>query len=220
MHRSEFRILQIFVKLFWSFCCIFWKKYRKNCEKKRKIAKFSEVWSGAKECKSCRSRKMLKNDALVAKFGVDTAENEPSKVWWFGWEKGSISNFSTKVPPAEPVVDTAEPAGCSSPTSTLVERFDIEPFSDFTTKWSNFRGLVLGCIDSYDSNQIVILQGFSRSTRFAILCTAQISKFQQKFVKLFSNFCLNLCKIASFQHFFIEFCTDSDENFSEFCWIY
>ena len=39
---------------------------------------------------------MLKNDALVAKFGVDTAENEPSKVWWFGWEKGSISNFSIK----------------------------------------------------------------------------------------------------------------------------
>ena len=36
--------------------------------------------SGAKDCKSCRSRKMLKNDALVAKFGVDTAENEPSKV--------------------------------------------------------------------------------------------------------------------------------------------
>ena len=102
---------------------------------------------------------------------------------------------------------------------TLVERFDIEPFSDFTTKWSNFRGLVLGCIDSYDSNQILILQGFSRSTRFAILCTAQISKFQQKFVKLFSNFCLNFCKIASFQHFFIEFCTDSDENFSEFRWI-
>ena len=67
-------------------------------------------------------------------------------------------------------------------------RFDIEPLFDFTAKWSNFRGLVLGCIDSYDSNQIVILQGFSRSSRFAILCTAQISKFQQKFVKLFSNF--------------------------------
>ena len=73
----------------------------------------------------------------------------------------------------------------------LVERFDIEPFSDFTTKRSNFGGLVLGCIDSHDSNQIVILQGFARSTRFAILCTAQISKFQQKFVKLFSKFCLH-----------------------------
>ena len=89
----------------------------------------------------------------------------------------------------------------------------------FTKKLSNFRGLVLGCIDSYDSNQIVILQGFSRSTRFAILCTAQISKFQQKFVKRFFKFCLNFGQFASFQHFFIEFCTDSDENFSEFRWI-
>ena len=67
-------------------------------------------------------------------------------------------------------------------------------------KWmkspAKFERLVLGCMDSYDSNQIVILQDFSRSTRFAILCTAQISKFHQKFVKLFSNFCLNFCKIA------------------------
>ena len=45
---------------------------------------------------------------------------------------------------------------------------------------------------------------------------AQISKFQPKFVKLFSKICLHSCKIASFQHFFIEFCTDSDEDFSEF----
>ena len=30
----------------------------------------------------CRSRKMLKNDALVAKIGVDTAENGPSEVSW------------------------------------------------------------------------------------------------------------------------------------------
>ena len=51
-------------------------------------------------------------------------------------------------------------------------------------KWmkspSNFEGLVLGCMDSYDSNQILILQGFSRSTRFSYFCTAQISKFQRK----------------------------------------
>ena len=41
---------------------------------------------GAKECKSCRSRKTLQNEYLVAKIGVDTAENEPSKVsrkWGF-----------------------------------------------------------------------------------------------------------------------------------------
>ncbi len=31
-------------------------------------------------CQSCRSQKMLQNECLVAKFGFDRAENEPSKV--------------------------------------------------------------------------------------------------------------------------------------------
>ena len=46
-------------------------------------------------------------------------------------------------------------------------------------KSSNFRRLVLGCIEADFCNQILIFQHFSRSTRFAILRTAQISKFQQ-----------------------------------------
>ena len=36
--------------------------------------------SGAKAHKSCRSRKMLQNEYLVAKIGDDTAENEPCEV--------------------------------------------------------------------------------------------------------------------------------------------
>jgi len=36
--------------------------------------------NGAKEYGSDRSRKMLKNEYLLAKFGVDTEENELSKV--------------------------------------------------------------------------------------------------------------------------------------------
>ena len=51
---------------------------------------------------------------------------------------------------------------------------------------SNFERLVLGCIDSYDSDQRLILLDFSRSTRFAFLCTAQISKFQQKTAQIFA----------------------------------
>ena len=35
---------------------------------------------GAKVCKSCRSRQELSNEYLLAKFGVDTAENRPLKV--------------------------------------------------------------------------------------------------------------------------------------------
>ena len=37
--------------------------------------------SGAKVRKSCRSRQELSNEYLLAKIGVDTAENEPLKVW-------------------------------------------------------------------------------------------------------------------------------------------
>ena len=36
--------------------------------------------SGAKACQSCRSRQELSNEHLLAKFGFDTAENEPLKV--------------------------------------------------------------------------------------------------------------------------------------------
>ena len=37
-------------------------------------------WSGAKECESCRSRKMLKNAPTLAIVAVHTEENEPPKV--------------------------------------------------------------------------------------------------------------------------------------------
>ena len=39
---------------------------------------------------------------------------------------------------------------------TLVERFDIEPYSDFSAKLSNFRGLVLFCIDAKFCNKIFV----------------------------------------------------------------
>ena len=52
----------------------------------------------------------------------------------------------------------------------------------------NFRRLVLGCIKTDFYNQILILQDFSRSTRFTFLCTAPNSNFQQKFIKLFDIF--------------------------------
>ena len=54
----------------------FWKKFDEF------LLKFWDL-SGAKDCKSCRSRKTLQNDYLVAIVAVDTAENEPSKVWSF-----------------------------------------------------------------------------------------------------------------------------------------
>ena len=47
----------------------------------RFLAEISRDLSGAKVCKSCsRSRQELSNEYLLAKIGVDTAENEPLKV--------------------------------------------------------------------------------------------------------------------------------------------
>ena len=46
-----------------------------------KICEF-HIWSGARACQSCRSRKMLQDGALqrwcFAKIGFDTIENEPT----------------------------------------------------------------------------------------------------------------------------------------------
>ena len=74
--------------------------------------------------------------------------------------------------------------------------------------------LVLGCMDSYDSNQIFILQGFSRSTRFTFLRTAPYSKFADlSFFSKYWDFA-NLSIII-----FVQIChfrSDLDENFSEF----
>ena len=84
----------------------------------------------------------------------------------------------------------------------LVERFDIESYSDFSAKSSNFRGLVLRCIKADFCDQILIFQHFARSRRYAILCTAQISKFQQKGGK--NNSCffnlVTFCKKSPFFH--------------------
>ena len=67
---------------------------------------------------------------------------------------------------------------------------------------SNFERLVLGCIDSYDSESRRIFQDFSRSTRFTFLCTAQISKFQQKSYYNFLPFFLILgSKFPEICHF-------------------
>ena len=62
-----------------------------------------------------------------------------------------------------------------------------------------FNCLVLLCIDSYDSERRRILQHFSRSTRFANLCTApKFSKNNFKsflLFRFFVDFCKQLLKI-------------------------
>ena len=52
----------------------------KNAKKFDEILLKNRGLSGAKARKSCRSRQELSNEYFVAKFGVDTEENEPYKV--------------------------------------------------------------------------------------------------------------------------------------------
>ena len=95
LHRSQLRKVakfhQKFTKFCWNFrnfvrfCWILWNSVKISAKFDGILLRF-RVLSGAKVWKSCRFRKTLQNDALDAKIGVDTAENEPSKVWWFGWE--------------------------------------------------------------------------------------------------------------------------------------
>ena len=60
--------------------CDCWRIFDKDAKKFGNIFLKFSVSIGAKDWKSCRSRKTLQNEYLVAKFCFDTAENEPSKV--------------------------------------------------------------------------------------------------------------------------------------------
>ena len=87
---------------------------------------------------------------------------------------------------------------------TLVERFDIGPYSDFPAKLSNFIGLVLFGIDAKFCKKIFVGKLLTRSTRFTCFCTAQTSIFQKKFVKRslifqhnFAKFHLNVPKMRA-----------------------
>ena len=71
----------------------------------------------------------------------------------------------------------------------------------------NFRRLVLVCIKADFCIQIRIFQHFSRSTKFANLCTAPDSKFADSTFADFANFC-KFSVILNFRK--IEFCN--------FCW--
>ena len=82
---------------------------------------------------------------------------------------------------------------------SLVERFDIEPFPDFSAKSANFTELVLFCIDAKFCKKIFVGKLLTRSTRFTCFCTAQTSIFQKFFVKLFRIFRQNLQNLPIFE---------------------
>ena len=75
---------------------------------------------------------------------------------------------------------------------------------------TNFKRLVLFCIDTKFCKKIFVGQLLTRSTRFTCFCTAQTSIFQQNFVIFFHIFRQNFQNLVinNFQIIFIEFCSD------------
>ena len=71
-----------------------------------------------------------------------------------------------------------------------------------------FSKLVLGCIDSYDSEKWRIFSHFSRSTRFSHFRTALNAKFQQISLTFSRNF-NKICKILKISQDF-----DKNDEFS------
>ena len=122
-----------------------------------------------------------------------------------------------------PLTAPARPRGSSAPArvagglaKTLVERFDVEAYSDFLSKWSNFIRLVVCCIDAKFCKKIFVGKLLTRSTRFTCFCTAQTSIFQKIFVKFFRIFSQKFAKFRYFWILFTDFCSDFDEILSEF----
>ena len=66
-------------------------------------------------CKSCRSRQELSNEYLLAKFGVDTAENEPLKDHFI-------------IQPWDLIFTVRRPAPATEP-----QPVEVSPFSTSTT---------------------------------------------------------------------------------------
>ena len=131
--------------------------------------------------KYCRIRKTLQTEYLVVKIGVDTAENGPSNVWRLFLGGGGVI-WSRRGQGRDRGKARRRP---------LRSRAGAALAAAVRISWSvssNFRRLVLGCIDSYDSEQRRILQHFSRSTRFKNLCTAPNAKFCKILTIIFWKF--------------------------------
>ena len=105
---------------------------------------------------------------------------------------------------------------------TLVERFDIAPYSDFSAKWSNFIGLVLFCIDTKLCKIICVWKLSPRSTQCTPLHSSAILIFCLKLkAKQFATckICKHLETLAFFLKIFAIFWQTSS-NYSEKVWFW
>ena len=93
---------------------------------------------------------MLQQEYLLSKFGSDTAENEPSRVLFKGlasylhlawihhlqsrYEPGLADHHADLHEMHAPVAGLLAAVNDSATDPILVERFDIEPYPDFSAK--------------------------------------------------------------------------------------
>ena len=126
----------------------FWKKTAKNS------AVFNENFEIRERCKGVHC--------------VDLGESFPTSIYL--QKSASIQPRTSLVKFARsPRTEPPEPKAAAA----LVARFDIEPYSDFSSKWSNFTRLVLGCINADFYNQALK----STSNKFAWILTQRLPEF-------------------------------------------
>ena len=75
----------------------------------------------------CRSRRELSKEYLLAKIGVDTAENEPLEVW------GKIQ-FIIHLPPSAEHRAATRGAGCVCASRRSVDLFCVETVHDSASR--------------------------------------------------------------------------------------
>ena len=115
---------------------------------------------------------MRKNEYLVAKIGLDTAENEPHTAMNVAKERGPSSR-RWNGRGGRPREGAARRRARRGRPRALICSIYVST--------ANFRGLVLSCIEAKFRSQILILLHFLRSTRLTHFCTAPDSKFQKVF---------------------------------------
>ena len=136
----------------------------------------------------CRSRRELSNEYLLAKIGVDTAENEPlevcGKIFNIIHWCAQPSRFFAGAEAAGASFTSASFGGFAEPGSNrhgfialaeaLVERFGIEPFPDFFRTSFSKMSKLLRALSLLYRRQILQenmrWKALTRSARFTSTC--------------------------------------------------
>ena len=144
----------------------------------------------------CRSRRELSNAYLLAKFGFDTAENEPSKV---------CRPEASSRPSSAACADS--PARYSAPGAEVPDvRHSGAPVLDR----ANLTGFVLGCIEAKFCKKICVWKLSPRSTQCTPLNRSQSSICCLKISEFFAKILL----IPKF----VKISLDFGQVLPEFCW--